>query len=324
MSPGRPIELPVFKDLAAANGLDDLEVRAQRYPLDVSAPTDAHPFFFNQLRMAHPQDWLEMVAEYRRSGSFNIGASLVTAGNLIAVGTLFLLIGLSAILVVGVIVMPGWSSMWIADRNLVWSGTTYFLLIGIGFMLVEIGLIQRMSIFIGHPVYGLSIVLFSIILATGIGSFLSERLVPASKTPLALWLGTLGIYLLVLPYWLPGLTHSMESAALLMRAAVSVAIIVPPGILMGFAFPTGMRLVTRRDPRPTPWFWGINGAAGVLAAGIGVTTSIAFSINTTMQLGGLCYLLLYPAAILLLTHREAGNITTPPVLADEAVLDLSS
>ncbi len=308
MSPGRPIELPVFNDLAAANGLNDLEIRAQRYPLDLSAPTDAHPFFFNQLRMAHPQDWLEMIANYRRSGHFHDSENLVIAGNMLAIGTLFLLIVLSAILVVVVIVMPGRSSMRIADRNLVWSGTAYFLLIGIGFMLVEIGLIQRMSIFIGHPVYGLSIVLFSIILATGIGSFLSERLAPSTKAHFAIWLGTLGLYLLILPYWLPGLTHSMESAALLVRAVVSVAVILPAGVLMGFGFPTGMRLVDRRDPRPTPWFWGINGAAGVMAAGIGVMSSIAFSINTTTQLGGLCYLLLCPAAILLLAHSEPTNI----------------
>jgi hypothetical protein len=324
MSPGRPIALPVFRDLAGATGPDDLEARAQRYPLDISAPTDARPFFFNQLRMTHPRDWMEMVAEYRRSGSFHSGASLVAAGNLLAIGTLFLLIVLSAILVVAVIVMPGRSSVQVADRSLVWSGTAYFLLIGIGFMLVEIGLIQRMSIFIGHPVYALSIVLFSIILATGIGSFLSERLVLATKTHFAIWLGASGLYLLSLPYWLPGLTHTMEAAALLGRAAVSVAVIVPPGILMGFAFPTGMRLATRRDPRPTPWFWGINGAAGVLAAGIGVMTNIAFSINTTMQLGGLCYLLLYPASILLLPHKEPEGISARPASMNPGVLDPSS
>src|SRR5262250_3407419 len=114
-----------------------------------------------------------MIAHYRRTRTFNFGASLVVAGNLVAIGTLALLIVLSAILVVVVIVIPGRSSTRTSERQLVWAGTLYFLLIGIGFMMVEIGLIQRMSVFIGHPVYGLSIVLFSIILSTGIGSFLS-------------------------------------------------------------------------------------------------------------------------------------------------------
>ena len=300
MSPAQPVELAVFKDLGAAKDLRDLEMRAAGYPMDLSPPTDSHPFFFNQLRISHPEDVLKMLGEYRRSGSFHQDASLVVAGNLLAVGTLFLLILLSAVLVIVVIVIPGRSSTRTADRRLVWLGTAYFLLIGVGFMLVEISLIQRMSIFIGHPVYGLSIVLFSIILSTGIGSFLSERLTIRSRPLFTAWLGVLGAYLMALPLWLPALTHALESAPLLIRAAATVGAILPAGLLMGFGFPTGMKLVTKWDPRPTPWFWGVNGAAGVLAAGLGVTSSIAFSINTTTELGGLCYLFLLPVGLLLI------------------------
>ena len=68
--------------------------------------------------------------------------------------------------------------------DLVWSGTFYFLLIGCGFMLIEIGLLQRLSVFLGHPVYSLSVVLFSMILFTGIGSMISEYL--ELKKPAAL------------------------------------------------------------------------------------------------------------------------------------------
>jgi hypothetical protein len=304
MNPERPVDLPLFKDLGDAKSLHDLQERTRSYPLDVSAPTDAHPFFFNQLRLSHPRDLMEMIAHYRRTGSFHQGASLVAAGNLAAVGTLFLLIVLSAILAIVVVVIPSWSYTSIVNRQLVWSGTAYFLLIGIGFMLVEISLIQRMSIFIGHPVYGLSIVLFSIILSTGIGSFVSERLTLRNRAHIAIWLGILGVYLIALPLWLPTLTHTLEPAPLLTRAAATVGVILPAGMLMGFAFPTGMRLVTQVDPRPTPWFWAINGAAGVLAAGIGVTSSIAFSISTTTELGGVCYLLLCPIGFTLLAQTE--------------------
>jgi hypothetical protein len=71
---------------------------------------------------------------------------------------------------------------------------------------------------------------------------------------------------------------------------------------MGFGFPTGMRLVSQISRRPTPWFWGINGAAGVLAGSIAVLTSIGFGIDTTLRLGALCYFLL-PAPALLLNRR---------------------
>ena len=76
---------------------------------------------------------------------------------------------------------------------------------------------------------------------------------------------------------------------------------------MGFGFPTGMRLVSAIDARPTPWFWGINGAAGVLAASLAVFTSIAFSIDATLRLGGLCYLLLPAPALWLATEAFASR-----------------
>ena len=176
MSPQRPIELPVFKDLAAAKGADDLDARAQRYPLDVSAPTDARPFFFNQVRISHPQDVMEMIAEYRRSGDFHNGASVVPAGNLLAIGTLVMLVMLSAVLVFVVVVIPGRQSMRIANPKLVWWDRYIFCLSGSGSCWSRSASFKEMSIFIGHPVYGLSIVLFSIILSTGIGSFVSKCL----------------------------------------------------------------------------------------------------------------------------------------------------
>jgi hypothetical protein len=91
----------------------------------------------------------------------------------------------------------------------------------------------------------------------------------------------------------------LDSATLLARAAFCVLILIPGGLLMGFGFPTGMRLVARIDPQPTPWFWGINGAAGVLAASIAVCTSLAFGIDQTLRVGGLCYLLLCAPALFL-------------------------
>ena len=65
---------------------------------------------------------------------------------------------------------------------------------------------------------------------------------------------------------------------------------------MGFGFPAGMRLVNAIDARPTPWFWAVNGASGVLAASLAVATSIAFSINTSLWIGAACYLRSLPSA----------------------------
>lgn len=291
----------MFKDALSATSDDDLVKKTSGYWLDLSPPTDARPFFFNQLKLSNLQNLKFFFDEFRRRRAIVAGGAYAVVGNLVAVSTLFLLILLSSLAVVITIILPARSSLHKVEPRLALVGSAYFLLIGLGFMFIEIGLIQRISVFIGHPIYALSVVLFSIILSTGLGSLLSEKVKLASPTSVLIWLSLLVAYILALPYWLPALTHSsLEFAGLMMRSLVSVAMILPAGVLMGFGFPFGMRLVMSLDARPTPWFWGINGAAGVLAAGIAVVCSIAFSIDTTIRTGGICYLILMPTALLLM------------------------
>jgi hypothetical protein len=177
--------------------------------------------------------------------------------------------------------------------------------------MAEIALLQRISVFLGHPVYALSVVLFSLILSTGIGSLASERAPLDSNLRLVVWSALTGIYLLALPLWLPEVLLRLESTGLLLRAGLAVVVLAPAGFLMGFGFPTGMRLVSMVDERPTPWFWGINGAAGVLAASVAVLTSIEFGIDTTLRVGAVCYLLLPGPALLLVrciqTSRKSST-----------------
>src|SRR5262249_49153556 len=149
-------------------------------------------------------------------------------------------------------------------KRLAVGGTLYFMLIGVGFMTIEIALLQRMSVFLGHPVYSLSIVLFSIILSTGLGSVISNTFPLNTSGKLVLWAVLTGVYFLLLPLMLPGITIAFDGATLPIRALWAVLVIAPGGMLMGWGFPTGMRLVTRVDAKPTPWFWGVNGASGVL------------------------------------------------------------
>ena len=166
-------------------------------------------------------------------------------------------------------------------------------------MFVEIGLIQRISVYLGHPVYGLAIGLFGIIVSTGIGSLLSAHVSLLRGERLLVWTTLLAIYIAALHYWFPLLIDALASAALPMRALVCLSAIVPAGVLMGFGFPTGMSIVNDIDARPTPWFWAVNGAAGVLASGLAVTISMEFSISATLWCGAISYLLLGPVAVLL-------------------------
>jgi hypothetical protein len=291
--------VPALADLLGARNLQELDRRGRSYPLDITAPTDARPFFFNQLRLDHPDDVLLFFKQALRSGSLVRGSYLIVGGNIIAIMTLLLLILVSAGLVMMVIVWPARASARNVPRNIVRAGTAYFFLIGLGFMLIEIALSQRMSIFLGHPIYGLSVVLFSIILSTGLGSLLSALVELRRLRALAIWLVALVAYVIFLPVWLPAVFSATEARSILIRAVVSVGLIMPAGLLMGYGFPTGMRMVDALDSRATPWFWGINGAAGVFGSGLAVLLSISFSIDWTLRLGGLCYLLLLQPAYVL-------------------------
>jgi hypothetical protein len=264
----------------------------------LTPPTDERPFFFNQLPLFNPWHAAEL-ARHNRSAS-------ATAGNIAATVTLLFLFVTSLLLVARTIVYPLRTAIGDVGKRLAVGGTAYFFLIGTGFMSAEIGLLQRMSVFLGHPIYSLSIVLFSLILSTGLGSLLSDRVPLTTRTRFVAWAAATALYLVALPYWLPNLLNSFDSATLIVRASLCVFAIAPGGLLMGYGFPTGMRFISAVDRTPTPWFWGINGAAGVLASSFAVAISIAFGIYVTLFASAACYALLIPAGLAI----GFGRVTT--------------
>ena len=289
LSPDRLDRSRVLVQIAEARSAAALAALSARHHIDLSVTTDDRPFFFNQLNSLDPASIKHAFAA--REG--------IAHGNLQATITLLIIMGISGLLVLSTMIFPALPSIRQAPIALARLGTGYFLLIGFGFMFVEIGLIQRLSTFLGHPVYGLAIGLFGIILSTGIGSLISGLAPLTTAQRITAWAALLGLYLMLLPFWFPDLVWAFEGRSLPVRVLVSLAAIVPSGLLMGFGFPTGLRLVNAIDTRPTPWFWAVNGAAGVLAASMAVATSIAFSINLSLWIGSACYFLIAPIAILL-------------------------
>jgi spermidine synthase len=290
LSPDSAAPSAELEKIVSATDRSALDQATAGFHLDLTPPTDARPFFFNQLRFRTLFD-ADVLARLSNAG--------VVAGNLIATLTLAMLVLISVVLVAATIIVPLQSTVRETGWPLAVGGTVYFALIGIGFMTVEIALLQRMSVFLGHPTYALSVVLFSLILWTGLGSMASERVRLAGAGRLVAWSVASAGYLFALPFWLPALLAELDGAGLLVRAGLCVLVLAPAGFLMGFGFPTGMRLVSAINTGPTPWFWGINGAAGVLAASVAVVTSIALSIDTTLRIGAVCYLLIAAPAVVL-------------------------
>jgi hypothetical protein len=287
VSPDGAPASPVLGNIASSRSAAELSRATSDLTLDMSPPTDERPFFFNQLKLFAPWRAVEQARAIGGVGS--------TSGNIAAAKTLLLLFLLSLALVIPTVVIPLRPAIADVGRRLAIGGTAYFALIGAGFMCAEIGLLQRLSIFLGHPIYSLSIVLASLILTTGVGSLISDKLQLRKPGWFVFWCALTALYLFALPYLLPPLLHHVEAAGLLARATICVTIIAPAGLLMGQGFPAGMRMVNAVDNRPTAWFWGINGAVSVLASVFAVAVSIAFGIYVTLFAAAVCYALL-PAA----------------------------
>src|SRR4029453_17057536 len=147
--------------------------------------------------------------------------------NLVATLTLAMLVLISVVLVGATIVVPLRSTVRETGWPLAVGGTVYFALIGIGFMMVEIALLQRMSVFLGHPTYALSVVLFSLILWTGVGSMASERVRLAGAGRLGSWGVAAPCSLFALPSGLPPLLAGLDGAGLFVRAGLCVLVLAP-------------------------------------------------------------------------------------------------
>lgn len=265
---------------------------------DFSPPTDERPFFFNMLKPA---------SFYRLSDLSTVDVSLgggVAAGNLRATFTLVLLFVIATLLVVAVIVWPllrsGLPAMSAARFATL---VAYFSIIGFGYMLIQIPFLQRFSVYLGHPTYTFSIILFAMILFTSLGSAISDRL-PIDRHPWVLKLPlAIAVVVVALTFAMQPLIDATIALELPLRSLIVIACTAPVALLLGFCFPVGMSLVGRVSPDAAAWMWGINGACGVLASIVAVAISMWLGIHTNLFVAAALYALLtFPAQMLAQGH----------------------
>jgi hypothetical protein len=177
------------------------------------------------------------------------------------------------------------------DANKVdYAPAFYFALIGAGFMFVQIAMVQRLSVFLGHPVYALGILLFTMILSAGIGSLVSEKL-NITKPPLSkVYPVVIGGYIITMALLMPVIISAMTTFSMAAKIAASIAIVAPLAFVMGMCFPAGMRMISGTKAAGTPWYWALNGIFGVFASAVVVLISIYSGITTNFYIGALCYL----------------------------------
>jgi len=246
---------------------------AAAYPLDISATTDDRPFFFHTTRLGD-----QFQTAFGRSMLFGNGLSALLTLFAIS-GGLVLVFVLGPLLASGSRPGAGWAP-WL----------TYFAALGSGFMLLEVAVLQRFVLLLGHPVYSLTVTLFSLLLGTGLGSLVSRRVDQARVqrvTVRALVAIVLATLLAIVA--LPALIDVAIPAPLGTRILVAVAVLMPLGVLLGMALPGGMRLLSATRQDIVAWGWGINGAFSVVGATLAVFIAMNWGFSVTLLAGALVY-----------------------------------
>ena len=242
------------------------------YPLDIAATTDDRPFYFHATRLRNQLD-----VAFGRSMLFGNGLSALMT--LMGISALLVLLFILGPLIVSARPAAGWGR-WL----------TYFGALGAGFMLLEVALLQRFVLLLGHPVYSLTVTLFSLLLGTGLGSFLSRRVSAGRVQAVAMrMLGAVAGVAVLAALLLPRMIDLAIAWPLSLRVLVAAALLVPIGILLGIPLPAGMRLVSAHRPEIVPWGWGMNGAFSVVGATVAVFVAMNWGFSVTLSIAGLVY-----------------------------------
>jgi hypothetical protein len=283
-----PIYLPSHRGSSPFSGLiasNDPRAFARDYPYNVAPVTDNAPFFFFTLK---PEQIL---------GEAGLQKGIDWKVNL-GVVVLVLVLGISLLAVLLFLILP---LLWRAPREQRALPLLYFVAIGLGYILAEIAFIQRFVLFLGHPTYALTVVIFLLLLSSGAGSLVSRRwLTRTAQGWLPILLVIVGIVLYV--FVLPGTLSSAVGAPFALKLLISALLLMPVGFAMGMPFPTGLRaLASFPAPEfpaaPVPsenaveWAWALNAAASVLGSVLAMMIAIQFGLNVTLACGAVAYLL---------------------------------
>jgi spermidine synthase len=287
-----PIYLPsqVAPGLARHNPFGDLIASnnpyrfAQSYAYNVGPVSDNAPFFFFTLKAGQI-----LGTEGIRQGidwKVNLGVLVLI---------LVLVISLAAVL--GFLILP--LALQAGRQSLL--PLLYFVAVGLGYILVEIAFIQRFVLFLGHPTYALTVVIFLLMLSSGAGSFFSRRWLPDTKLswmPLLLVIVALLGNVLLLPHALA----AWVGLGFGYRLGVCGMLLIPLGFVMGMPFPTGLRALatnfvsatrggTAREDNALEWAWAMNAAASVLGSVLAMVIAIQFGLTVTLSCGVAAYIL---------------------------------
>ena len=271
------------------------------YPFNVSPVPDDRPFFFYTVQ---PADVWQFLKQGGQAADYKINR---------AVPILFELVGVSLLATIVIIALP---PMLLGTRLPAEPGVrrmlSYFLCIGVGYIMIQVALIQKFVLFLGHPTYALTVVVFSMLISSGLGSYYSRRLIHSDAEHRLTWvLGGVMVAVSVLAFIAAPVGAIGVGWPLPIKMLVTVCLIAPVGFLMGMPFPTGLSRLEARFPRAVRWAWSLNAAASVLGSACAILLAIYLGLRMTVLLGGALYL----GALAVVWLDSRARIAVTPAVA---------
>jgi spermidine synthase len=282
--PSDPKDNP-FSALIARN---DPYAFAKQYSYDVAPVNDNAPFFFFTLKL----DQMLYQKGMRHGIDWKVNLGVVVLAMVLVIS----LVAVLAFLVIPLAVRGGGGR-----QNPV--RLLYFVAVGLGYILVEIAFIQRFVLFLGHPTYALTVVVFLLLLSSGAGSLASRKWLAQTQRawlPLTFIASALLIYVFILP----GLLNALVGLPFEPKLLVSAVLLVPLGFAMGMPFPTGLRALASVPVPEFPvagkgefqenaveWAWAMNAGSSVLGSVLAMVIAIQFGLNVTLACGAGAYLM---------------------------------
>lgn len=279
--PDAPLNTPFRRLITAA----DPAAFYDSYPFDVSPVTDDRPFFFYTVQ---PRDVIGYATSATRpSADYKINQ---------AVPTLFTLLGVSGVAVAITLLLPPV----LLRRRLprepgVRRFLLYFLCLGAGYILVQVSLIQKLVLFLGHPTYALTVVIFAMLVFSGLGSYWSRRLTQASDARLGAICLVVAALVAVIAFSATPLTSALVWLQLPVKVCIALGLIAPAGFVMGIPFPAGLARMEQRHRPSVRWAWSLNAAASVLGSGAAIFLALYAGLRGTLLVGGALYVVAWLA-----------------------------
>ena len=262
--------------------------RSYRY--DVSPVSDDRPFFFYTVQ---PRDlWNFVMTASTESADYKVNRAIPLLFALVAVS-----IGATLLILILPRLVLGTR---LPKQQGVFVFLMYFLCLGAGYILIQVALIQKFVLLLGHPTYALTVIVFSMLVASGAGSFWSRRVIAGDDARLMRVLAGVAILVALLAFAAPALTGAAVSWPLPAKMLITALAIAPAAFLMGMPFPSGLRRLEERHSPSVRWAWSLNAAASVLGSGGAIVLAIYTGLQATLLFGGALYLV---ALVVILATR---------------------